>query len=169
MTSAPVFEPKEVLRTLDLHGVRYVLIGGLAATLHGSPHVTGDTDVCAARDPENLRRLARALVALDARFQAPDAAEGVPFARDEHFLAGVDLVNLVTRHGDFDVSFRPAGTEGYDDLAARAVTYDLGGVAVPTAALEDVIRSKEAANRPKDHLTLPILRALLAHLRVSGR
>jgi len=165
----PPFEPKEILRTLDRHGVRYVVIGGVAATLHGSPHVTGDTDVCPAKDPENLRRLALALVEMDARIRTPDAEDGLPFARDERFLAGVDLVNLVTRHGDFDLSFTPAGTSGYDDLAANAVSFDLGGLVVPTAALEDVIRSKEAANRPKDQVTLPVLRALLEHLRRGAR
>jgi len=40
------FQPEEVLRLLDRHRVRYVLIGGLAAILHGSPSVTRDIDVC---------------------------------------------------------------------------------------------------------------------------
>jgi hypothetical protein len=66
------------------------------------------------------------------------------------------------RFGDFDVSIQPAGTSGYADLSERAVHYELGGLKVPVAALEDVIRSKEAAGRGKDLEALPTLRALLA-------
>src|SRR5437867_4635210 len=105
-----------MFRTLEAHGVRYVLIGGLAATLHGSPLRTGDADICPAKDAANLERLARALEAMDARIRAPDAEAGVRFACDARFLAGVELLNLTTRFGDLDIAFRPAGTGGYDDL-----------------------------------------------------
>src|SRR5206468_3753089 len=105
-----------MFRTLEAHGVRYLLIGGLAATLHGSPLRTGDADICPAKDAANLERLARALEAMDARIRAPDAEAGVRFACDARFLAGVELLNLTTRFGDLDIAFRPAGTGGYDDL-----------------------------------------------------
>jgi hypothetical protein len=57
----PRFQPEAMLRTLERHGVHYILIGGLAATLHGSPLRTGDADICPAGDLENLERLAQAL------------------------------------------------------------------------------------------------------------
>lgn len=60
----------ELFAYLDRHGVRYVLIGGLAAVLHGSPLLTSDADICPARDPDNLIRLAAALDDLDARIRA---------------------------------------------------------------------------------------------------
>lgn len=76
---------------------------------------------------------------------------------------------LATRFGDLDLVFEPEGTGGYEDLAARAVRYDLGGgLVVAVAALEDIIRSKAAADRPKDRETLPTLQALLAELRGRG-
>ena len=56
----------------------------------------------------------------------------------------------------------PPGTAGYDDLKHNIVRYDLGGLVVPVAALADIIRSKESANRPRDRAALPTLRALLA-------
>ena len=60
----------------------------------------------------------------------------------------------------------PDGTGGYDDLVQRVVRYDLGGaMVIPVAALEDIIRSKAAADRPKDREALPILRALLGKIR----
>jgi hypothetical protein len=98
-----------------------VLIGGVTATLHGSPLNTRDTDVCPARDPDNLVRLAAALRDLDARIRTADAPAGLPFACDEHFLAGVSLLNLVTRFGDLHLTLQPSGTGGDDDLAAQGL------------------------------------------------
>ena len=156
-----------MLRTLEGHGVRYLLIGGLAATLHGSPLRTGDADICPARDPENLERLAAALRELQARIRAADAPDGVSFACDARFLGQVELLNLTTVRGDLDIAFRPHGTTGYDDLAPHSVRYDLEGLIVPVASLDDVIRSKRAAGRMKDHAALPTLEALRA--RRQGR
>lgn len=110
----------ELFACLDRHGVRYVLIGGLAAVLHGSPLLTSDADICPARDPDNLIHLAAALDDLDARIRAGDAPDGVRFPRDATFLGRVDLLNLITRAGDLDLAFVPAGGAGYEDLARRA-------------------------------------------------
>jgi hypothetical protein len=71
------------------------------------------------------------------------------------------LWNLTTKFGDLDISFDPSGTRGYDDLAARALRVRLPHVETTVAALSDVIRSKEAAGRLKDQLTLPTLRRIL--------
>lgn len=161
----PRFQPEAILRTLEDHGVTYVLIGGLAATLHGSPLRTGDADICPARDTDNLERLAQALRKMDAKIRAGDAPDGLAFACDGRFLQGIELLNLTTRFGDLDISFRPAGTGGYEDLRQHVEHYDLDGLVVPVATLADIIRSKQAANRPKDHAALPTLRYLLAHRR----
>lgn len=160
----PRFQPDEIFRVLAERQVAYVVIGGMAAVLHGSTLRTGDTDVCPARDRENLERLAAALRDVDARIRTPDAPTGLPFACDADFLQNVQLLNLVTRYGDFDISFEPQGTAGYDDLKRQVVTYDLEGVVVPTASLADVIRSKQAADREKDRQQLPTLRILLEEI-----
>lgn len=166
----PRFQPERLLRTLERHGVRYIVIGGLGATFHGSPLRTGDADVCPARDGENLERLAAALREMGARLRSGDTAEGVPFPCDAAFLGQVELLNLTTGLGDLDLSFRPAGTGGYDDLRRAVVSYDLGeGLVVPVAALQDIIRSKEAADREKDRLALPTLRLLLDRARSVGQ
>ena len=156
---------EDVFACLDRHQVRYVLIGGLAAVLHGSPLPTVDVDICPASDTANLQRLAKALEDLDARVRTPDTAEGVQFPRDAQFLSRVALLNLVTRAGDLDLCFMPAGTRGYDDLAIGASAVRVFDLSVPVASLEDVIRSKEAANRPKDLRALPVLRSLLEEIR----
>jgi hypothetical protein len=153
-------QAEEIFACLDRHGVRYVLIGGLAAVLHGSPLATSDADICPARETDNLRRLAKALEELDARIRTPDAANGVSFPRDAVFLANVQVLNLMTCFGDLDLSFRPSGTEGFEGLLPDAREMTVAGHRVAVASLMDIIRSKEAANRPKDHRTLPVLRQL---------
>ena len=158
-------QPDELFACLDRHGVRYVLIGGLAAVLHGSPLPTLDADICPSRTLDNLGRLATALDEIDARIRTSDAPEGIRFPRDAVFLARVDLLNLVTRLGDVDLSFTPSGTTGFDDLSRHAVAMHIRGATIAVASLEDVIRSKEAANRPKDQRSLPMLRQLLEELR----
>ena len=157
----PRFDPTSILELLERHGVQYVLIGGLAATLHGSPLRTGDADICPALRRENLKRLASALNEMDARIRSVDVPGGLPFACDAQFLGNVELLNLVTQFGDLDISFHPSGTEGYEDLKDNLVQYDLDGLIVPVASLTDIIRSKESAGREKDKAALPTLRALL--------
>jgi hypothetical protein len=160
------FEPRELFRILNAHGVRYVVIGNLGATLYGSPLVTNDADICPSRDHDNLEALAGALSEMRARIRAPGLPEGLPFACDAVFLGQMKMVNLVTPLGDLDLSFEPSGTEGYGDLSQRSVVVGLrDDLEVPVAALEDIIRSKEAANREKDRLALPTLRLLLQKMK----
>ncbi|MGH8934455.1 MAG: hypothetical protein ACRDZO_28445 [Egibacteraceae bacterium] len=137
-----------------------MLIDAFAATLHGSAIRTGDADITPASDRDN-HRLAAALRDLDARIRTDAVPEGLPFNPGGEGLARGQIWNLQTQYGDLDRAFQPSGTEGYDDLAANAVTYEVGGVQAQVASLLDVIRSKEAAGRPKDHAMLPTLRKLL--------
>jgi hypothetical protein len=155
------FQPGEILAVLKRHGVDHVVIGGLAAALHGSPFVTTDVDVTPRRAKKNLERLSEALTELDARIRTGAVPEGVPFDHDADSLARVDLLNLTTRFGDLDISLDPVGTRGYEDLVRDATPFELGSVRVLVASLADVVRSKEAAGREKDRLVLPTLRRLL--------
>lgn len=159
----PPLQPRKIIEALNGHHVRYVLIGGLAAVLHGSPVFTNDADLCPSRDRPNLVKLADALRGMDARIFNPDEPEeGLGFGCVAPFFEMVETLDLVTRLGRLDVTFFPAGTRGFDDLIRSAVVYELkGGLRVPVASLADVIRSKEAADREKDRRTLPLLRELL--------
>jgi predicted nucleotidyltransferase len=162
---AESFQPAEILNVLERHGVEFVLIGGLAAAVQGSPFVTTDIDVTPRRARKNLERLSAALKDLDARIRTDALPEGIPFDHDANSLAGIGLLNLVTRFGDLDISLEPVGTTGYEDLVRDAKPFELGGVRVLIASLADVIRSKEAAGRDKDRLVLPTLRRLLEESR----
>lgn len=158
---ADSFQPGEILKVLERHDVEFVVIGGLAAALHGSPFVTTDIDVTPRRAHKNLERLSAALKELDARIRTEAVANGVPFDHDARSLASMSLLNLTTRFGDLDISIEPIGTAGYEDLVRDAEPFQLGGVRVLVASLADVVRSKEAAGRDKDRLVLPTLRRLL--------
>jgi hypothetical protein len=164
MVDPRAFDPESILRVLAQHDVAYVLIGGLAASLHGSPHVTTDVDITPDFDPDNLARLAEALGEMDARIRMEGEPEGVVFDRSARMLAQISILNLTTRYGDLDLTLVPAGTQGYTDLRRRAVEITVHDTPVVVAALADVIRSKEAAGREKDRLTLPTLRRLLERL-----
>jgi hypothetical protein len=155
------FDPAEIVRVLDAHGVRYVLIGGFAASLHGAAYVTTDLDITPDPAAANLRRLSAALTDLRARTRAPDEPDGLPFAHDPRSLATAGMWNLVTRVGDLDISSVPSGTQGYADLRRDAVTITIHGTDITVASLADVVRSKEAAGRDKDRAALPVLRRLL--------
>ena len=168
MTVPHPLDPAEIFATLAEHRVRYVLIGGLAAVLHGSPTVTVDADICADRSPENLQRLAGALRDLHARLRSTSEPEGLSFQPDAALLGRIQTLNLSTDRGDLDLTFEPAAFDGYDELAEHAVAVSVAGVVVSVASLDDVIRSKEAADRPKDHATLPVLYALRDEIADTG-
>lgn len=151
-----------MLAVLREHQVRFVLIGGFAAIVHGSPFPTEDIDITPESTAENLGRLSGALTVLEAKIRTDAVPEGLPFSHNAESLAAAGVWNLVTKHGDLDISFIPTGTRGYPDLKGAAGEHEVYGRVVVVAALADIIRSKQAANRNKDQRVLPALREILA-------
>jgi hypothetical protein len=156
------FFPERILEVLIEHGVQFVMIGGLAAALHGSELATVDLDITPLRSHDNLTKLSSALTQLHARIRSEGVDGGLPFAHTAMSLAAAGVWNLLTDFGDLDISFVPSGTEGYTDLRKGAVAIEIFGFVTTVASLADVIRSKEAAGRPKDLIAVPHLRRLLA-------
>jgi hypothetical protein len=143
-----------------------VVVGGFAVELWGvAVQPTVDVDITPERSTENLARLAAALNDLEAALRAGEEAIVIPGGFTAANLDSMTALNLVTSAGPLDLTIMPAGTEGYPDLVRHATGIEYQGVVVPTASLEDVARSKEAAGRPKDLRTLPAIRA---HLRRSS-
>jgi hypothetical protein len=165
MTGPAPFDPLSLLETLHRHGVRFVVVGGIAGRLLGSPTVTRDLDICYARDAPNLRALAAALADLHPRLRGVEP--GLPFRPDARTLRAGDSFTLQTDAGDLDLLGTPAGTDGYADLARAATLTDLGGVQVLVAAVDDLIRMKRAAGRPKDLIEVEVLGALRDELEAS--
>ena len=137
------------------------MIGALAARLQGFPRMTADADITPARDRANVGRLAAALGELDARVYTDTVPEGLPFDCSAAMLERGELWNLVTSAGRLDVAFRPSGTEGFEDLARDAVRFDVYGTELLAASLEDIVRSKKAADRPQDRQDVVIIQEML--------
>lgn len=163
----PQLDIARILETLDRHRVSYLLVGGIAATIHGASRPTSDFDCLPARDAENLQRLAGALTELRARLRiggmSDEESKGLGVVIDAVMLSRAQQTTWRTDAGDLDVltevSYRN-GRADYEQLAARAVSLCLDAIEIRLISLDDLITSKEAANREKDHQALPELRRL---------
>ncbi len=161
-----MFDPIRICQVLNEEGVEYVVVGGFATIVHGSVLPTQDIDVVPSRNSDNLDRLARALRRLGAMIRTD--REPVPAPIDGPFLATMPrMLNLVTEFGDIDLTFEPSGAlGGYAGWRAHAITVEIAeGVVVGVGALDDIINSKRAANRPKDQMALPYLESLRDELQ----
>jgi hypothetical protein len=158
MTEVGPFEWTRALHALSDAGVRYVLIGGVAARIQGSPSLTRDLDICYARDRENLEALAAVLQGIHARLRG--VTDAVPFKLDARTLAAGDSFTFITDLGDLDVLATPSGTQGFADLARDATPVKIGEREILVASVDDLIRMKRAAGRPKDLVEIEILGAL---------
>jgi len=122
--------------------------------------MTVDADILPDMGDENLGRISACLRDLEARLRSPRDPEGVPFDPHPDLLRQMSALTMHTRCGDLDLCIKPAALGDYEEVNARSVGILVKGIEVRVAALDDIIRSKEAADRPKDHATLPILYAL---------
>lgn len=160
MSRVSAFDPEKLIRTLRRHRVDFVLIGALAARLYGFPRLTADADITPEGSSRNLEKLASALRELDARIYTETIPEGLVFDCSSQMLSRAKMWNLTTSAGRLDLAFEPSGTTGYAGLAKDAEQFEAFGVKFLAASLDDIIRSKEAADRPKDRDDVVILKAL---------
>ncbi len=145
----PAFEyrqAQEVRDALRLHGVRYLFIGKSGAILLGFPDTTQDADLFVEKSTANGRALVLALRQLG--FDITDEQKG-------DIERGKDFVQLKNGPFDLDLVFAPDGIERFEEAWNRRI--DVEGF--PVCHLDDIIASKEAANRQKDRESLPRLRA----------
>jgi hypothetical protein len=155
------FDPERIVKALARRGVRYVLIGAVAARLQGFPRLTADADITPECSEDNLKRLAAALRDLDARVHTDSVPEGLAFDCSPETLGRAELWNLTTSAGRLDVAFKPSGTAGYEDLSTNAIGFEVFGVQIKAASLDDIVRSKTAAGRPQDLQDVVVLKQML--------
>ena len=155
MRGQPEFALGRLLRRLSDAGVDFVVIGGVAVVVQGSPRFTGDLDISYATDPENLSRLGRLLIELGARLRGVD--DDLPFVPDERSLRQVPMLTLTTCDGDLDLLVDPPGSPGYAALKRNAKRIELEGREVLIASIDDLIAMKSATARPQDLVDLESL------------
>lgn len=159
-------ELDEILRILTRHDVKFVVVGGLAAILHGSPLFTEDVDVVYQTSEDNYHRLIASLKELEATYDDP---AGRHFEPNVSRLATMKLHLLKTRCGHLDLLRSIGDNLTYEDLVGRSRIFDLEDLKVFVLDLETIIEAKEYAGRPKDQHALPFLRQLLHETRQSRK
>jgi hypothetical protein len=157
-----------LIEVLDRHQVEYLIVGGAAAVAYGAERLTEDADCVVSRDRTNLVRLASALRELNARLRVAGMSDAearrLPVQIDAISLDMAGMSTWMTDAGPFDVLAGLEGSDGrlvpYEELAERATTLRGESVLIRAASLDDIIRAKERADRPKDREALPELRAI---------
>jgi hypothetical protein len=146
----------EIRDALARHGVRYLFIGKSGAILLGFPDTTQDADLFVDKTPENGRALAAAL---------SDLGFVLTGAQRSDLERGKDFIQFKDGPFDLDVIFAPDGIERFADAWKRHAEVE----GFPVCSIDDIIASKEAANRARDRESLPRLRAFREWLRTQGR
>jgi hypothetical protein len=152
-------------RLLGSCKVQCVLIGGVAAALHGSSIPTQDLDVCYARDSANLERLASALRSVDARLRG--APENIPFILDAGTLRSGLNFTFVTDIGNLDILGEVRGVGYYEDVVADCIRYELFGYSFAVIDIAKLIVAKRSAGRPKDLVTVVELEAIQERQKIE--
>jgi hypothetical protein len=128
--------------------VDFVIVGGVAATLHGSARLTTDLDVVYSRSRENIKKLVSALSTMTPYLRG--APPGLPFRLDaETVRAGLNFT-LTTDAGPLDLLGEIAGGFNYEALRKRSIVVELYGRRCRVIDLDALIEAKVAAGRPKD-------------------
>jgi predicted nucleotidyltransferase len=140
-------------------GVDFVVIGGVAATFHGSVRVTYDLDICYSRVSSNVKRLAAALAPFHPRPRG--FAEDLPFIWDEATVRNSTILTLRTDLGEIDLLAEVAGLGSYSEATAHSLVVNAFGRQIRTLDLRSLIVAKRAAGREKDLAALPELESLL--------
>ncbi len=150
---------EKALATLTVAGVEFIVVGGVAGTLHGSAFITQDLDVVYARHRENIRRLAVALQAHQPYLRG--APGGLPFQWDERTIRNGLNFTLTTSFGDLDLLGEATGGGAYEDLLLHTAEVNGFGVRFRLLNLDKLIVLKRAAGRPKDLAIIAELQGIL--------
>jgi len=149
---------KALLRTLSESGVEFILVGGVAATVHGSTRLTIDVDAVYRRTTENIDRLVLALTPYHPYLRG--APPGLPFRWDAATVKRGLNFTLTTDIGDLDLLGEIIGGGAYEALVTSTVTIRVFGIDCRCLTLDTLIELKRAAGRPKDFEAIAELEAI---------
>ncbi len=149
---------QDILKRLQENEVEFVVIGGVAAILHGSAYLTRDVDICYNRSSQNLERLSKALNDIHPRLRGAPA--DLPFHLDPPTIkAGLNFT-LVTDYGDLDLLGEVGGIGFYEKVRARSVRGEIHDVNCLVIDIDGLITSKKFAGRKKDEPVILELEAI---------
>ncbi|MEM1206063.1 MAG: nucleotidyltransferase [Acidobacteriota bacterium] len=157
-----MLELEGILRVLVRHEVEFIVVGGIAAILQGSPLTTDDLDVLYVPAAANCARLAEALRELGSRYLDPAGRSIEP---TEARLRDLKVHLLKTTLGRIDLLSYLGDDQVYPDLLGRSQVMEIEDLQVRVLDLDAIIETKEQADRPKDRYQLPFLRQLAEELR----
>ena len=157
---------KDVEKQIRLVGefqIDCVLVGGVAATVHGSSIPTQDLDICYLRDPGNLTKVVKALRSVNATLRG--APKNIPFILDEETLRRGLNFTFDTDAGKLDLLGEVRGVGMYSDCLLNADEAEIFGYNCRVLSLDKLIDAKRAAGRPKDLIALSELEAIREYKR----
>ena len=158
---------KTAVELLQRHGVEFVVIGGQAELMMGSPRITYDVDFCYRRTPESIRRLADALNEIDVKLRGVPVE--VPFKADARTIeAGLNFT-FESKIGPIDLLGEVEPIGGYEQVMERAEWYEVWGRRFPTISLDDLLRVKQHIARPRDADSIYQLKCIKRAREEEGR
>ncbi len=137
-----------LLRLLVENKVEFIIVGGAAATAHGSARLTLDLDVVYRRTIENITRMVDALKSIQPYLRG--APPGLPFDWSAPTIQKGLNFTLVTTLGALDLLGEIVGGGGYEQLRPETIEVEIAGVTCLCLNLDRLIMVKRAAGRPKD-------------------
>ena len=150
---------REILEVLNQHEVEYIVVGGVAAVIHGAPTTTFDLDTLVRLNVVNAERLVRALSQLEARFR--EHHNTIRPTIDD-IRAGGHLL-LMTRAGPLDVLGFIGNQQRYEDLLGASSRIEMSMGSLRVLDLEALITEKKRMRRPKDNAVVELLEEVLRH------
>ncbi len=151
-------ELRPAIVALAKHKVKFVIIGGVAISLHSSGYVTQDFDFCFSRERQNLKRITQAFAPFNPQLRG--FPKDLPFVWGEQTLQSGTNFTLETEIGDIDLLGEVKGVGSYAEVERESLVMSLFGFDVKVLSIAALIKAKRAAGRTKDLLVLPELEAL---------
>ena len=153
----------DVLNTLTEDGVEFVIVGGVAARLHGSTRLTHDLDIVPKLDDVSWKRLIQSIWSLNTRPRIPESRERIENVEnvrswivEKHMLA----LSFRSPSGAAEIDLLVSESHNFDGLKSRALQIQVGGRTYYVASIDDLIAMKQKAGRPQDLLDIQTLQKI---------
>lgn len=153
-------EPDLIIRRLIEHRFEFVLIGGLAAVVHGVTLTTRDADICCSFEFDNLVRLQGILADLHPVHRI--TPQRLPFEFEEGLFRRLQNLYLSTDLGTLDCLSTVLGLGDFEQVKQQSLELRLWGGSCRILTIDALIRAKQATDRPHDRQTIDQLRVIQA-------